>query len=78
MSNWSQCRYAAATQRSHVELTTSYERRLVRRHKLGLLPQFQCARCGSLSLDPIGYDGPGIWICGGCEDVADWLDWRQS
>jgi hypothetical protein len=50
--------------------SVAYFRMLAEREAQGLLFWFSCSRCGSYSLDPIGWDGPGRPLCETCADGA--------
>jgi hypothetical protein len=55
-------------------LCNAYEKRLIRRVRAGLLEWFVCSICGAPKLDPIGYDGPGRWLCEACVTAAERLE----
>jgi hypothetical protein len=56
------------------QLGNAYEKRLIRRLRGGLLDWFVCAVCNAPKLDPIGYDGPGRWLCEACVTAAERLE----
>jgi hypothetical protein len=45
-----------------------YRRLLFQRVAIGLLSPFQCARCGQVAFDPIGWNGHGKPLCEPCSD----------
>jgi hypothetical protein len=46
--------------------TSSYSHLLTRRYAERLLRPFRCHRCGSQTLDPLGFDGPHKPLCWRC------------
>jgi hypothetical protein len=53
---------------SLVAPTLEHVLRLGIANALGELPAFTCSRCGKVSLDPCGWDGPGKPLCDKCAD----------
>jgi hypothetical protein len=45
-----------------------YRRLLFQRVAIGLLAPFQCAHCGQVAFDPIGWNGHGKPLCEPCSD----------
>jgi hypothetical protein len=49
----------------------AYTRLIVSRCSQGLLEPFQCAVCGIIALDPIGWNGPQEPLCARCADPVE-------
>jgi hypothetical protein len=50
----------------HRPFASSYSHLLSERYAQGLLEPFYCTRCGEASLDPLGWNGRGMPLCGRC------------
>jgi hypothetical protein len=53
------------------EGSLAYTRLIVSRCSQGLLEPFQCAVCGIIALDPIGWNGPQEPLCARCADPVE-------
>jgi hypothetical protein len=53
------------------EGSPAHKRLIVSRCSQGLLEPFQCAVCGVMALDPLGWNGPRQPLCGGCADPTE-------
>jgi hypothetical protein len=55
--------------RPYRHFASIYSRLLAERYANGLLTPFRCAGCTTLTLDPVGWNGPHMPLCEICVDA---------